>query len=130
MPLIDLATLTTDSVLLDTVVARPVRSCPRQMKIHSQYQLPVQVARLVHMDLLLTTTTPVALIVLLERTAIKPGFLCAKFARRGNTKKIKDKHCAKSAKLANTCLIQEVQPFFIVSNCNVKPALVLRVRYM
>ena len=60
-------------VLLDTVVARPVRSCPTQMPIHFQQQLPVQVVRRVHMDLLLTTTTPVALeIVSPANIPIKP----------------------------------------------------------
>lgn len=50
-------------VLLDTVVAPPVRSCPIQMPIPSQQQLPVQFARLVHMDLLLKPMTPVAVTV-------------------------------------------------------------------
>jgi hypothetical protein len=40
-------------VLLDTVVARPVRSCPTQMPNPSQQQLPVQIVQCwVNMDLL------------------------------------------------------------------------------
>ena len=80
MPLIILV-----PVLLDTVVARPVNSCPRQ------HQLPVQVVRLALMDLLLTTTTPVVLIVVLANSTIIPAKLNAKSARLGNTKKNKDK---------------------------------------
>jgi hypothetical protein len=71
MPLIILV-LVPPPVLLDTVVARPVRSCPRQMSIHSQHQLPVQLVRRALMDLLLTTTTPFALIVPPANIPIKP----------------------------------------------------------
>ena len=82
-------------VLLDTVVARPVRSCPRQMPTPSQQQLPVRVVQLwANMDLLKTmilVQTVLVLIVMSESTAIQPGLPSAKPARLGNTKKKKDK---------------------------------------
>ena len=91
-----------------------------------------QPVRLVNMDvskmmIQARTLQVIALIVLLVNPTITPELASAKYAHRGNTKKIKDKCRAKSAKLAPTCLIQEVSTFSIVQYIHVKPALVLRV---
>ena len=81
------------------------------------------------LKMMILVQTEVALIVLLASLpTIIPAKLSAKSARLGNTKKNKDKRFAKSATLANLCLIQEVSTFFIDRKIHVKYALVLRVR--
>ena len=98
-------------VLLDTVVARPVRSCPRQ------HQLPVQVVRLVHMDLLLETMTPDAVIALPRHGPIKQKvqqLVLAEFAPTVRPPLSQDFHQRPNAAIVHLVAISKMGPLQVV----------------
>jgi surface protein len=72
--------VTIPPVLLDTVAARPVRSCPTQMPIPSQQQLPVPFVRRINREPIPITTRYLAVVQFLSLPARAPLVLplCAR----------------------------------------------------